>query len=101
VAQKDIVKLMVDGGLTKSDLLCQIQSDIANVSVVRPADTETTARGAAIAAGIAVGMWPIKSLPQENNKPEQTVFTPKIDEEKRGKMMAGWKCAVKLSFADM
>ena len=48
----------VDGGMTASELLLQIQADILGVEVVRPTITETTVLGAAYAAGLAVGVWP-------------------------------------------
>ena len=49
--------LRVDGGMTANELLLQIQADVLGLPVVRPAVTETTALGAAYAAGLAVGFW--------------------------------------------
>ena len=54
----DLTMLKVDGGMTASDLLLQIQADVINAPVVRPTITETTCLGAAYAAGLAVGFWP-------------------------------------------
>jgi glycerol kinase len=54
----DIAELRVDGGMTASDLLMQFQADVLDVPVVRPTIAETTALGAAYAAGLAVGVWP-------------------------------------------
>ncbi len=54
----DLSKLNVDGGMTASDLLMQFQADVLDVTVVRPTVAETTALGAAYAAGLAVGTWP-------------------------------------------
>jgi glycerol kinase len=54
----DIAELRVDGGMTASDLLMQFQADVLDVPVVRPTIAETTALGAAYAAGLAVGFWP-------------------------------------------
>ncbi len=51
-------ELRVDGGAAASDLLMQLQSDFSGVRVVRPANLETTAQGAAFMAGLAVGVWP-------------------------------------------
>ena len=50
--------LKVDGGMTASDLLLQIQADLVDAPVIRPNVTETTCLGAAYAAGLAVGFWP-------------------------------------------
>ncbi|MFL5808040.1 MAG: glycerol kinase GlpK [Flavisolibacter sp.] len=56
-SQITISELRVDGGATSDDLLMQVQSDILNTKVVRPAVTETTAMGAAYLAGLATGFW--------------------------------------------
>jgi glycerol kinase len=53
-----LTRLKVDGGMTASDVLLQIQADVLDVPVVRPAVIETTCLGAAYAAGLAVGFWP-------------------------------------------
>ena len=53
-----LVELRVDGGMTSNSLLMQFQADILGVDVVRPRVAETTALGAAYAAGLAVGVWP-------------------------------------------
>ena len=53
-----LAELKVDGGMTASELLLQIQADVLDVPVVRPEVTETTCLGAAYAAGLAVGFWP-------------------------------------------
>ena len=53
----ELPALRVDGGMTANDLLLQIQADVLGLPVVRPAVTETTALGAAYAAGLAVGFW--------------------------------------------
>lgn len=53
-----LTELRVDGGMTKNDLLLQFQADILGLPVVRPEVVETTALGAAYAAGLAVGVWP-------------------------------------------
>jgi glycerol kinase len=53
-----LAELRVDGGMTASEMLLQIQADVLDVPVVRPQVTETTCLGAAYAAGLAVGFWP-------------------------------------------
>ncbi len=57
-AGQEIHALKVDGGMTASELLMQFQADVLDVPVVRPTVAETTAQGAAYAAGLAVGIWP-------------------------------------------
>ncbi|KAI8141018.1 hypothetical protein BJV82DRAFT_519090, partial [Fennellomyces sp. T-0311] len=90
--------LKVDGGISNSDLCMQIQSDILGIQVDRPAMRESTALGAAIAAGLAVNVWEsIDHLEQVNNHGRST-FEPKIDSEKREHMYHGWEEAVKRSF---
>jgi glycerol kinase len=54
----DLCELPVDGGMAANDLLLQIQADQLGIPVVRPENVETTAMGAAYAAGLAVGIWP-------------------------------------------
>lgn len=95
--------LKVDGGMSNSDVCMQIQADILNIEVERPEMRETTALGAAIAAGLATGMW--KSIEDLNdvNVDGDTVFKPKISEEERNKMYTGWKEAItrSLGWADI
>ncbi|CAO3678064.1 unnamed protein product [Rhizopus stolonifer] len=90
--------LKVDGGMSNSDLCMQIQADILGIKVDRPQMRETTALGAAIAAGMAVGVW--KSLDELSNvnKDNRSIFESKITQEKREKMCRGWDQAVKRSF---
>lgn len=85
--------LKVDGGITANDLCMQIQSDVLGVDVVRPVVAETTALGAAYAAGLAVGFW---SGPQElrANWREDRRWTPNWDDEQRAEGYAGWRKAV-------
>jgi len=96
-----IHKLSVDGGMTASNQLLQIQSDILNLPVVRPVNTETTAWGAAIAAALSVGMWTpeqVSSLGPKKSRP--TLFSPRISPEERAEIIKGWKRAARLSFAE-
>ena len=53
----DLTSLRVDGGMTVNPLLLQLQSDLLNMNVERTSNTEATALGASIAAGLAVGVW--------------------------------------------
>jgi glycerol kinase len=85
--------LKVDGGITANDLCMQIQADILNVDVVRPVVAETTALGAAYAAGLGVGFW---ADPNElrTNWREGERWTPEWSEEQRSTGYAGWRKAV-------
>ncbi|MBU4315685.1 MAG: glycerol kinase GlpK [Proteobacteria bacterium] len=89
--------LKVDGGMVVNDLLMQFQADILNVPVVRPMITETTALGAAYAAGLAVGFWPdLDALKGKwaGDKTWYPVMTREVRREKR----LGWVKAVERSF---
>ena len=93
--------LRVDGGAVANDFLCQFQSDILGVPVVRPKVRETTALGAAYAAGLAVGYW--KGLDEiELLWKADRVFEPELPEDERERLYAGWKRAVRcaLSWAE-
>ena len=86
-------KLKVDGGMTTNDLLMQFQSDILNVEVIRPTITETTALGAAYAAGLAVGFW--KNIDDlATNWQTGKTWTPSMNEKTRQVEYSKWKKAV-------
>src|SRR5271154_6414440 len=85
--------LKVDGGITANDLCMQIQADVLNVDVVRPVVAETTALGAAYAAGLAVGFWAGPSDLQANWQ-EDKRWSPGWSPEQREAGYAGWKKAV-------
>jgi len=85
--------LKVDGGAVKNNFLMQLQADVLGARVVRPIVNETTALGAAYAAGLAVGFW--KSLDElRANWGIDRVFEPKWDAARRAESYAGWKRAV-------
>jgi glycerol kinase len=87
-----IKELRVDGGATVDDLLMQIQADVLNAVVVRPAITETTAMGAAYLAGLAVGYW--KSLDEiEQQWKIERSFKP-INQNAEA-LAEGWYKAIK------
>ena len=94
----NIVNLKVDGGASMNGFLMQFQSDILNVEVLRPECVETTALGAAYLAGIAVGYWQNKEDICKNWALSNT-FRPHMEEEKRQKLLKGWKKAVKCALA--
>ncbi|MGH7903367.1 MAG: glycerol kinase GlpK [Candidatus Dormibacteraceae bacterium] len=85
--------LKVDGGATKNDFLMQLQADILGKPVVRPTVNETTALGAAYAAGLAVGFWSNLDELRRNWQVDKT-FDPTWNEEQRATGYKGWKKAV-------
>lgn len=85
--------LRVDGGAVKNNVLMQFQSDILNVPVERSKMNESTAFGAAMLAGLAVGFWKDKQELVEQFAIERT-FVPKMPAEERERLYAGWKKAV-------
>ena len=85
--------LKVDGGVTANDLCMQIQADILGVPVSRPVVAETTALGAAYAAGLAVGFWQNTDELRENWN-ESKRWEPTWNEEQRSEGYEGWKKAV-------
>ena len=86
--------LAVDGGACANDFLMQFQADIINTVVARPKTIETTAMGAAYLAGLAVGYWQSKEEIKANHIIAKE-FTPDMEEAHRGKLLDGWKKAVK------
>jgi glycerol kinase len=85
--------LKVDGGVTANDLCMQMQADILGVPVSRPVVAETTALGAAYAAGLAVGFWKDTDELRANWN-ESKRWTPNWDDEQRAAGYTGWKKAV-------
>jgi glycerol kinase len=94
-------KLKVDGGMVANELLMQFQSDILNVPVIRPSVTETTALGAAYAAGLAVGFWPDMETLRQYWAVDKT-WEPRMSAKDREEGIRGWKKAVDktLNWAD-
>jgi glycerol kinase len=90
-------ELKVDGGMTANELLMQFQADVLGVPVVRPAVTETTALGAAFAAGLAVGFWSDQEELRERWS-EGRRWEPQMGEAERERGYAQWKKAVTRSF---
>ncbi|NAZ15691.1 glycerol kinase GlpK [Glutamicibacter soli] len=96
-AEVPLTELKVDGGMVANEALMQFQADILGVPVVRPQVTETTALGAAYAAGLAVGFW--KDLGElEQNWAEDKRWEPTMDEESRERSLRLWKKAVTRTF---
>ena len=93
----EIRSLNVDGGASANNFLMQFQSDMIQAPVNRPACVETTAKGAAYLAGLAVDYWKTKEDVIKNQQIER-VFHPQMEEEERQKKLKGWKKAVKYAF---
>jgi glycerol kinase len=86
-------EVRVDGGAAASDLLMQLQADLLGVKVVRPANLETTALGAAFMAGLAEGVWPDASALAKSVRVERT-FTARMAGRDRRARRAVWQRAV-------
>ena len=88
-----LAELRADGGAAANNFLMQFQADILGKAVVRPANVETTALGAAFLAGLAVGVWKdtdeLESFWQADRR-----FEPTMDAGRREELFAGWKKAV-------
>ncbi len=93
-----MTELRVDGGMAANHLLMQFQADVLNVPVVVPKNLETTAMGAAFAAGLAVGYWrgpdDIRDLSIEDRR-----FEPNMTAERRREVRHGWEKAVARSLS--
>jgi glycerol kinase len=89
----DLNHLKVDGGMVANELLMQFQSDLLDVPVIRPAITETTALGAAYAAGLAVGFWVSMDELKQYWSVDKT-WQPQMDDEARKAGIRGWQKAV-------
>lgn len=90
-------ELKVDGGMSNSALCMQTQADLVRIPIIRPKMRETTALGAAIAAGFAVDVWKSFDELKEVNTAGQTTFEPKMDGKAARKMFARWERAVVMS----
>lgn len=90
-------KLKVDGGMVANELLMQFQADVLNAPVTRPSVTETTALGAAYAAGLAIGYWADMDDLRKNWAVDKT-WQPAMTPEKRMEVVQGWKKAVQRTF---
>ena len=96
-SQIQLKALRTEGGMVGNDLLMQFQADILNLPVVRPVIKETTALGAAYAAGLAVGFYEDIDDLRANWTVDRT-WNPNMDEETRARLYKSWKKAVTRSF---
>ncbi|MBN2044817.1 MAG: glycerol kinase GlpK [Anaerolineales bacterium] len=93
----ELKALKVDGGMVVNQLLMQFQADMLGVPVVRPRINETTALGAAYAAGMAVGIWSDEKELRQNWQVEQE-WQPQMDSEQAKMLYHGWLKAVTRTF---
>jgi glycerol kinase len=91
-----VKELRTDGGMVVNELLMQFQADILDVPVVRPRVTETTALGAAYAAGLATGVWSGVDELVANWSVDRR-WTPAMAPGRRDALYAGWRKAVERS----
>ncbi|SJN11800.1 Glycerol kinase [Leucobacter sp. 7(1)] len=92
----DLTELKVDGGMVANNALMQFQADVLGVPVVRPVVAETTALGAAYAAGLAVGFWSgLDDL--SANWQEDRRWEPSMDDAERQRLLRNWRKAVEKS----
>ncbi|MBY5035598.1 glycerol kinase GlpK [Streptococcus gallolyticus] len=93
-----IPRLKVDGGAAMNSYLMQFQADILGIEIARAQNLETTALGAALLAGLAVGFWKDMAELQSLNQTGQ-IFHPSMEQERKEKLYKGWKRAVKATQA--
>jgi glycerol kinase len=93
----DLTRLKVDGGMVGNELLMQYQADVLGVPVIRPSVRETTALGAAYAAGLATGFWTEMDDLRENWVQDKE-WHPQMDLDQREAEYAQWKKAVSRTF---
>jgi glycerol kinase len=90
---RDLADLRVDGGASQNDLLLQFQADLLGVEIVRPQVVETTSLGAALLAGLAVGLWRDRAEIGRIWR-EQRRFHPTLPREEVARRLAQWSEAV-------
>ena len=88
--------LKVDGGLSASDFCMQTQADLSSIRVSRPMMRETTALGAAIAAGLAVDVWSGVEALSKIGCEDRTIFEPNPKERRTATMIRRWDRAVRM-----
>ncbi|KAF2009217.1 glycerol kinase [Aaosphaeria arxii CBS 175.79] len=91
-----LAELSVDGGMSNSNLTMQTQANIVGIVIDRPAMRETTALGAAIAAGFAVDIWKEFDELKEINQRGRMIFEPNISKEESSRMFKKWSRAVEM-----
>ncbi|HKQ07997.1 MAG TPA: glycerol kinase GlpK [Blastocatellia bacterium] len=89
----ELSELRVDGGAARNDFLMQFQADVLGIPVVRPANTETTAAGAAYLAGLATGFWEDTAAIAEGWQCERS-FAPQMQADERQRLLGDWARAI-------
>ncbi|MGZ4122367.1 MAG: FGGY family carbohydrate kinase, partial [Tumebacillaceae bacterium] len=92
-----VADMLVDGGAVQNEFLMQFQADLLGTSVVRPVHHESTARGAAFLAGLAVGFWDSPESLAALIGQANTTFTPQMTAEERNRLYRGWLRATQRS----
>jgi glycerol kinase len=90
---RELTELRVDGGGSRDDLMMQFQADILGIPVVRPAIIETTALGAAYAAGLATGVWPDRAALRRQWR-EGRRWEPRMPVDEADRRVRLWRKAV-------
>jgi glycerol kinase len=90
---KPIARMRVDGGASANDVLMQYQSDVSDLVVERPVDLESTARGAAMLAGIGVGLFKSGEEASQMSRIKDK-FSPQMTAAVRRDRLKGWSNAV-------
>ncbi|MDP8255650.1 MAG: glycerol kinase GlpK [Candidatus Alcyoniella australis] len=96
-SKQPVAELKVDGGAAANDLLMELQSGLLGTRIVRPQMLDTTALGAALLAGLAVGVWSDLETIREKWRAER-VFEPAMDTKLKDRLLDGWAKAVEKSF---
>lgn len=91
-----LAELKVDGGMSNSALCMQTQADLVRIPIIRPKMRETTALGAAIAAGFAAGVWKDFDELKGVNTAGETKFEPVMEEVASKKLFKKWERAVRM-----
>lgn len=86
-------ELKVDGGMVANDWLCQFLADIVDLTIIRPANIETTALGAAFLAGSVTGVWTALPEAVSRVRPDRR-FSPTLPAVQRERFIKGWRGAV-------
>lgn len=92
-ANINIPSISVDGGASSNNFMIQFESDITNKRLIRPAELETTALGAAYLAGLYTGFFESFDEIIKTHEVDK-IFMPNMDKKKRKELISGWKCAV-------
>lgn len=92
-ARTNLSHVRVDGGASANNLLMQMQADFVGVNVIRPKIIESTSRGAALMAGLGVGLWSMSDLKKLDQVDKS--FAPKMDEKARDSRLNEWRKGIK------